>query len=62
MIKKDKNGSENELTEHNILNEGEKIPVLAEAEEKSIAEFILAETKEDGSTIRSLSLFFFRLP
>ena len=46
----------------NGLNEGEKIPVLAEAEEKSIAEFILAETKEDGSTIRSLSLFFFRLP
>lgn len=46
----------------NGLNEGETIPVLAEAEEKNIAEFILAETKEDGSTIRSLSLFFFRLP
>lgn len=46
----------------NGLNEGETIPVLAEAEEKSIAEFILAETKEDGSTIRSLSLYFFRLP
>lgn len=46
----------------NGLNEGEKIPVLAEAEEKSIAEFILAETKEDGITIRSLSLFFFQLP
>lgn len=46
----------------NGLNEGETIPVLAEAEDKSLAELVLAETAEDGSTIRSLSLYFFRLP
>lgn len=46
----------------NGLYEGESIPVLAEAEEKSLAELLLAETDTDGSTIRSLSLYFFRLP
>lgn len=46
----------------NGLNEGETIPVLAEAEDKSLAELILAETAADGKTIRSLSMFFFRLP
>ena len=46
----------------NGLNEGETIPVLAEAEDKSLAELILAETTADGKTIRSLSMFFFRLP
>ena len=46
----------------NGLYEGEAIPVLAEAEEKSLAELLLAETDTDGSTIRSLSLYFFRLP
>lgn len=46
----------------NGLNENETIPVLAEAEDKSLAELLLAETMEDGSTIRSLSLFYFRLP
>ena len=46
----------------NGLNEGETIPVLAEADDKSIAELLLADTKEDGKTIRNLSLYFFRLP
>lgn len=46
----------------NGLNENETIPVLAEAEDKSVAEYLLAETTEDGSTIRSLSLYFFRIP
>ena len=46
----------------NGLNEGETIPVLAEAEDKSLAELVLIETAEDGTTIRSLSLYFFQLP
>lgn len=46
----------------NGLNENETIPVLAEAEDKSLAELLMAETTEDGNTIRSLSLYFFRLP
>lgn len=46
----------------NGLNENETIPVLAEAEDKSVAELLMAETTEDGNTIRSLSLCYFRLP
>lgn len=46
----------------NGLYEGETIPVLAEAEDKSLAELMMAETAEDGITIRTLSLYFFRLP
>lgn len=46
----------------NGLNEGETIPVLAEAEDKSLAELVLIETAEDGSTVRSMSLYFFQLP
>lgn len=39
----------------------EYIPVLAEAEEKSLAECLLAETAPDGQTITRLSLYYFRL-
>lgn len=46
----------------NGLTEGERIPVLAEAEEKALAELLLAETDTDGKTINSLSLYYFRLP
>lgn len=46
----------------NGLNEMETIPVLAEADDKALGELLLAETAEDGNTIRNLSLFFFRLP
>ena len=46
----------------NGLNEDERIPVLAEAEEKRIAELLTAQTGTDGSTIQSLSLYYFRLP
>lgn len=46
----------------NGLSEEERIPVLAEAEEKGIAEQINARTAEDGSTITSLSLYYFRIP
>ena len=46
----------------NGLAEGEKIPVLAEAEEKGIAEQLVARTGEDGSTITSISLYYFRIP
>ncbi|MBR2728793.1 MAG: hypothetical protein IKD92_02820 [Lachnospiraceae bacterium] len=46
----------------NGLAEGEEIPVLAEAEEKSLAEMILADTDPDGKTITSLSIYYFRQP
>lgn len=39
----------------------EHIPVLAEADEKSLAECLLAETGPDGQTITKLSLYYFRL-
>ena len=45
----------------NGLNEDEQIPVLAEAEEKRIAELLTAQTGTDGSTIQSLSLYYFHL-
>lgn len=46
----------------NGLTEEEEISVLAEAEEKSLSDLLLAETAEDGSTIRALSLFYFKVP
>lgn len=46
----------------NGLTEGEKISVLAEAEEKSLGELMLAETDEKGSKVTNLSLYYFRLP
>ena len=45
----------------NGLNEDEQIPVLAEAEEKRIAELLTVQTGTDGSTIQSLSLYYFHL-
>ena len=44
----------------NGLQDIDKIPVLAEAEEKELAELMLIETEEDSSTIRKLSLYYFR--
>ncbi|MDO5132603.1 MAG: hypothetical protein Q4D81_06440, partial [Eubacteriales bacterium] len=46
----------------NGLMEEQRVPVLAEAEEKSLAEYILAETGTDGKTIERLTLCYFRLP
>lgn len=46
----------------NGLTEGLRIPVLAEAEEKTLDELMLAETREDGDTIRTLTLYYFRAP
>ena len=46
----------------NGLTEEAEIPVLAEAEEKDLAEMILADTDSDGMTITSLSLYYFRQP
>lgn len=43
------------------LTEGERIPVLAEAEEKDLAELMIIQTAGDGSTITALSLYYFRL-
>lgn len=45
----------------NGLVDGERIPVLAEAEEKDLAELMTVRTDTDGSTITSVSLFYFRL-
>ena len=45
----------------NGLIQEEKIPVLAEAEEKDLAEMMVAQTGSDGSTITSLSLYYFRI-
>ena len=46
----------------NGLTEDSQIPVLAEAEEKGLAEMLLADTTADGETIHMLSLYYFRLP
>ena len=46
----------------NGLTEGIRIPVLAEAEEKWLAELMTAETAKDGDTIQNLSLYYFRAP
>lgn len=46
----------------NGLSEGQRIPVLAEAADKSLGELMEAESSEDGKTIRTLSLYYFRLP
>lgn len=44
----------------NGLVDTDRIPVLAEAEEKEMAELMLIETEKDGSTIREMSLYYFR--
>ena len=46
----------------NGLTEKQSISVLAEAEEKSLAELMTAETGEDGKTIETLSLYYFKIP
>lgn len=43
------------------LVEGERIPVLPEAEEKNLSEQLLAKTGTDGETITELSLYYFRI-
>lgn len=45
----------------NGLTEGQEIRVLAEAESKSLAELMIAETGENGETVEKLSLFYFRI-
>lgn len=44
----------------NGLLDTDTIPVLSEAEEKGLAELMLIETGNDSSTIRELSLYYFR--
>lgn len=46
----------------NGLTEGQTIPVLFEASEKSLGELMTAETGNDGSTIDKLTLYYFRVP
>ena len=45
----------------NGLTEDQRIPVLAEADEKELAELMIAHTAADGDTIADLSLYYFRL-
>lgn len=44
----------------NGLLDTDRIPVLPEAEEKGLAELTLIETDTDSSTVRELSLYYFR--
>ena len=46
----------------NGLSEKQTISVLAEAEEKALAELMTAETGKDGKTIETLSLYYFKIP
>ena len=46
----------------NGLTEKQTISVLAEAEEKSLAELMTAETGQDGKTIEALTLYYFKIP
>lgn len=46
----------------NGLSEKQTISVLAEAEEKSLAELMTAETGQDGKTIEALTLYYFKIP
>lgn len=46
----------------NGLTEGQTISVLAEADQKSLAELMTAETGQDGKTIETLSLYYFKIP